>query len=752
MSLSENRKKMFQYSLSQIETCIENGTFGRALAHFCVVFKLQPSTKSDLKEPFLLAVGKHTEKLEAEERWTELFDCYEELLKAYYSCEELHHSLGALLLRHGHVKAAACSIRKALEINPNFTAARQSLDGLRTLLVERWHFRMLNDLSRNEAFHDAITTAVQSGHKRVLDIGAGTGLLSLFALSAGAEKVYSCEVSPTSCEVARTVFDENDFGTKSRIINKHSTDLTIPGDLDERVTLLVTETFDAGLFGEHVLKSLDHAWEHLLNEERSACCQPKAMVIPESAEVFACLVESQWIRSGQRVSREVLDGVLKLENVELKAACDDEQPYDSEKLGRIKHGFQRLSEPFHLFSVDFNDHKEIKNFIKGIRWREEVCCTQSGIVDAVCLWFRLKVGDAWLDTGPDSNSCWEQAIFTGPSAQVSCGEVVELKVTCQGHITMQCVLQSSSNAPPKEVLSLEPAIVRAINSQAHVMAHISEKLSGTLEEHSSQSILDISCIPILGLLLVQRRPNWRLTCVHNLDSKDLVDYFVKAHKLEAAVNVVDSLEELYSEKQEEYDTFIVNVFEPSGLLRQGVFEDIALLRKSCLKNDVTMVPSSVTLRALLVESEALEEQSRLVSDGRTLGFRISDSINAFQVQMQQDICFATLPHRPLSDVFTLLEINMSNVGLDLPEILAVRSVPLLQTGRISGCCYWFEQECFGGITLSSYSDEDSSLQAAVVFSSAVHGTAGTTARVGTSCVDSSISIWLDNVRNGKVLQ
>lgn len=743
---------MLQYSLSQIESCIENGTFGRALAHFCVVFKLQPSTKNDLKEAFLLAVGKHTEKLEAEERWSELFDCYEELLKAYYSCEELHHSLGALLLRHGHIKAAACSIRKALEINPNFTAARRSLDGLRTLLLERWHFRMLNDISRNETFHDAITAAVQKGHKRVLDIGAGTGLLSLFALSAGAHKVYSCEVSSTSCEVARTVFEENDLGTKARIINKHSTELTIPGDLDERVTLVVTETFDAGLFGEHVLKSLDHAWEHLLSGEPSTCCQPKASVIPENADVFACLVESPWIRNGQRVSGEVVEGILKLENVELKAACDDEQPYDSERLSHVKHGFQRLSEPFHLLSVDFNNHKEIKKLIKGVHWREKVCCTQSGTLDAVCLWFRLKVGDVWLDTGPESNSCWEQAVFTGPSEPVLCGEVVELSVTCQGHITMQCFREPSVNTFQKEVISLEPAVIRAINAQAHVMAQISEKLCGTLEEHSLQIILDISSIPILGLLLVQCRPTWRLTCVHNSDSKDLVTHFVKTHKLEAAVTIADSLEELYHNRQTQYDVFVVNVFESSGLLRQGVFEDIALLRKSCLKCDITMIPSSLTIRALLIESEALEEQSRLVSNSRTLDFRIADSINAFQVQMQQDICLATLPHRPLSDVFTLLEINMSNVGLDLPEISAVRSVPLLQTGRITGCCYWFEQECFGGISVSSYSVEDASLQAAVVFSSGVHGNAGATVRVGTSCVDSNISIWLDNIRNGKVLQ
>lgn len=109
MSLSENRKKLLQYSLAQIELCIEQESFGRALAHFCVVFKLQPTAKDELKETFLLAVSKHTAYLETKERWSELFDCYEELLKVYYSCEELHHSLGSLLFRYRNKKSGGLS-------------------------------------------------------------------------------------------------------------------------------------------------------------------------------------------------------------------------------------------------------------------------------------------------------------------------------------------------------------------------------------------------------------------------------------------------------------------------------------------------------------------------------------------------------------------------------------------------------------------------------------------------------------------
>lgn len=57
--------------------------------------------------------------------------------------------------------------------------------------------------------------------------------------------------------------------------------------------------------------------------------------------------------------------------------------------------------------------KEIHRLLNGEEWVEELCCNQSGVLDAMCMWFRLKVGDVWLDTGPEVESCWEQAIYLG---------------------------------------------------------------------------------------------------------------------------------------------------------------------------------------------------------------------------------------------------------------------------------------------------------------------------------------------------
>ena len=79
--------------------------------------------------------------------------------------------------RLGYIDEAACCFRRALRINPDFLGARENLDNVCGHLVERWHFRMLNDITRNSKYRDAIHAAVENGHGRVLDIGAGTGIL-----------------------------------------------------------------------------------------------------------------------------------------------------------------------------------------------------------------------------------------------------------------------------------------------------------------------------------------------------------------------------------------------------------------------------------------------------------------------------------------------------------------------------------------------------------------------------------------------
>lgn len=101
------------------------------------------------------------------------------------------------------------------------------------MAVDRWHFTMLNDKWRNNAFERAIRKRITQGYDTVLDVGTGTGLLSLYAKTAGATKVYACECSEIMTLIAKEVFESNN-ATDIKLIPKLSFDLKIPMDISER--------------------------------------------------------------------------------------------------------------------------------------------------------------------------------------------------------------------------------------------------------------------------------------------------------------------------------------------------------------------------------------------------------------------------------------------------------------------------------------------------------------------------------------
>ena len=72
--------------------------------------------------------------------------------------------------------------RRAVAADRLFLKAQENLDNVCSNLVERWHFRMLNDNVRNSAFQRAIALAIDSLEERseelvILDIGTGSGIL-----------------------------------------------------------------------------------------------------------------------------------------------------------------------------------------------------------------------------------------------------------------------------------------------------------------------------------------------------------------------------------------------------------------------------------------------------------------------------------------------------------------------------------------------------------------------------------------------
>jgi protein arginine N-methyltransferase 1 len=135
------------------------------------------------------------------------------------------------------------------------------------------HEQLLLDRIRCDAYREAIHRTVKPGNV-VVDLGAGTGLLSFFALEAGARHVYAIEMSPIA-DVAAKLIEANNFGTRITLIRKHSKKVRLP----ERCDVLLTETLSSFCFDqENVIDSVADARERFL--------KPGGRIIPQSAETF----------------------------------------------------------------------------------------------------------------------------------------------------------------------------------------------------------------------------------------------------------------------------------------------------------------------------------------------------------------------------------------------------------------------------------------------------------------------------------
>jgi predicted RNA methylase len=137
------------------------------------------------------------------------------------------------------------------------------------LSLHRW---MLRDRVRNEAYRKAITQAVAPGQV-VLDIGAGTGILSVFAAQAGASKVYAVERTGIA-SVARRMMEANGVAARVQVLESDLEDI----DLPEKVDVIMSEWMGGLGVDENMLAPLVMARDRWL--------KPGGKMIPERVTAF----------------------------------------------------------------------------------------------------------------------------------------------------------------------------------------------------------------------------------------------------------------------------------------------------------------------------------------------------------------------------------------------------------------------------------------------------------------------------------
>jgi len=254
--------------------------------------------------------------------------------------------------------------------------------------VPRWHFPMLNDEERNQAFAAALRQQVRPGD-HVLDIGTGSGLLAMLAIQAGAARVTSCEADPLLAAVARQVIEDNGFSDVVTIIPVQSTDLAVGRGLAEPADLIVTEIVDCGLIGEGLLPTLRHARQRLL--------KPGGRLIPRAARVAGAVLSCPSARQ--------LNFVQGTQGFDLAAMNSLSTPgHFPLRLGTWPHTL--LSDQVEIFQLDLLDEP----LVDGSRVLR-LPIIESALADGLVAWFELDLAEEiTLNNAPvNAGSHWMQA-------------------------------------------------------------------------------------------------------------------------------------------------------------------------------------------------------------------------------------------------------------------------------------------------------------------------------------------------------
>ena len=354
-----------------------------------------------------------------------------------------------------HLKAFD-SINEYLENNESSIEILEIRENLSAFLVDRWHFRMLNDIPRNSAYDKAIRCRIKGlKHEAiVLDIGGGTGILSCYAARAGAEHVYCCEMNESLAIIAERCINDNGLSDRITVLRKKSQDIVVGVDIPRKVDLIVTELVDSGLVGEHIIEVLCHARNFLL--------ESNGFVIPHSADVYCMPISCAAVAMRERrvlpdthhklnrASDEKNESQYSWAELLAESSCTHllsvDERYTCESLEFLQH-IALLQDPWYVSNVILDgsnihiDNCDCKTaLLKSLfTFQSE----HSVSLDAFACWFDLHLVDTTRLTGDEAedfiistrpsrpHNGWDQAIYFAnfegtPELQLAVGSRVEL--------------------------------------------------------------------------------------------------------------------------------------------------------------------------------------------------------------------------------------------------------------------------------------------------------------------------------------
>jgi hypothetical protein len=230
-------------------------------------------------------------------------------------------------------------------------------------LVFEEHRQYLSDAIRLDCFARALAEVVRPGDV-VLDLAAGTGILSYLACRAGAARVYAIE-STSLVEEGRAIAIRNGLAERVQFVREWSSFATLPEQVDVIVTDQIGRIgFDGGLV-------------EYIADTRRRLLKPGGAIVPHRLDLVAAPVTDPHVRDAIHFWTESVAG-FDYSPVHERAASS----------GYPRHvaAAQLLAPAQSIATIDLATTKG-----EPVRGRAEFVLDRAAMVDGVSMWFKATL-------------------------------------------------------------------------------------------------------------------------------------------------------------------------------------------------------------------------------------------------------------------------------------------------------------------------------------------------------------------------
>lgn len=304
---------------------------------------------------------------------------------------------------------------------------------------------MLEDAIRTSTYYQAIiqNRSLFEG-KVVMDVGAGSGILSFFAAQAGARRVYAVEASAMAAN-ANLLAEANGFSDVITVIRGKIEEI---GDLPEPVDVIISEPMGVMLFHERMIESFLYARDRYLNPSRKG---NDSSMFPSQGSIFVAPFTDASLHADMK-SRTQFWNTTDFYGLDLSCLANTaiDQVFSQPVVG----GFDPkslLAEPVKWTSSFARDPVES---LHEIVIPFQFTCQFTGIIHGLAGWFDVEflgpTASIVLNTAPEcERTHWQQCrfFFRRPLA-VNRGQIMQgsLRMQVNSHRSYDVRIEAQANA------------------------------------------------------------------------------------------------------------------------------------------------------------------------------------------------------------------------------------------------------------------------------------------------------------------